>query len=489
MYQVPSTMYDVPSRDEKLLGRNSGKKNWGIDQTKCVWEFRVWGQFCLPSDSITHSRPKLFRMDFVRFARWHSGPEAAFSRGDACIQKIPTKPGATTVQTSKRNVMKNFCAVPLIKTLLRQFGIALVLFLCSCTKDDGQTPPANVDSPLALPSIYASAAAVVDSMGTGFNLGNTFDLGLQNTNPASIYPIIDLYANAGMQHIRIPVTWMDGFAGNTLADANGNINFSHPRFIQLKTVIDYAISKGLFVVLNAHHERWLYRDYKGAGQYDNAFSNLWKGIATHFRDYPHLLIFEVLNEPHGVFGDWSGGASPTSSAALALTRQINKTGYDAIRSTGGLNASRVVMVSVNGMGNHNQLDDVYPSRPVLPGGGSDRYLALHVHNYDPWAFCGQTGSNAAYPGSEAIASPMRSTSNHAKTLNVPLNFGEFGVGRDANPSERDSDIVREYYRTMRLTCLSEKMAPTVWDDRGWFGLIDSNGSRFLFDIVPSMMAP
>jgi aryl-phospho-beta-D-glucosidase BglC (GH1 family) len=201
-----------------------------------------------------------------------------------------------------------------------------------------------------------------------------------------------------------------------------------------------------------------------------------------------LLIFEVLNEPHGVFGDWNGGASPTSTTALALTRQINKVGYDAIRATGGLNTNRVIMVSTNGMGNHNQLDDVYPSIASLPGSGSDKYLSFHVHTYDPWAFCGQTGSNTSWPGSSSIANSLTTVSNYAKTLNVPVNYGEFGVGRDANASERNSNIVREYYRTMRLTCLNEKMAPTVWDDRGWFGLVNSDGNNFLHNIVPNMMA-
>jgi endoglucanase len=197
----------------------------------------------------------------------------------------------------------------------------------------------------------------------------------------------------------------------------------------------------------------------------------------------------VLNEPQGVFGDWNGGASPSSSTALALTRQINKVGYDAIRATGGLNTNRVVMVSTNGMGNHNQLDDVYPSIASLPGGGSDKYLSFHVHTYDPWAFCGQTGSNTSWPGSNSIANSIINVSNYAKTLNVPVNYGEFGVGRDANASERNSNIVREYYRTMRLTCLSEKISPTVWDDRGWFGLVNSTGNSFINNIVPNMMAP
>jgi endoglucanase len=371
------------------------------------------------------------------------------------------------------------------------FVFAILLFSCSAdpASETAPTPPVVTIPPPITQTTFVSAAEVIDFMGTGFNLGNTFDFNLQSTNPTSIYPIIDMYYNAGMRHIRVPVTWMDGFGGNHLADASGNINFSHARFIQLKAVIDYAINKKMFVVLNAHHEHWLNNNYDGTAQYNNAFANLWTGISTHFKDYSHLLIFEVLNEPHGVFGDWNGGASPSSSAALVLTRQINKVGYDAIRITGGLNANRVVMVSTNGMGNHTQLDDVYPSMASLPGGGSDGYLSFHVHTYDPWAFCGQTGCNASWPGSNSIANSLRTVSNYAKTLNVPINYGEFGVGRDANASERNSNIVREYYRTMRLTCLSEKMSPTVWDDRGWFGLVSQDGVSFVHNIVPTMMAP
>jgi len=384
--------------------------------------------------------------------------------------------------------MKNCKNLGICKNVFVTMIASMVLMSqFSCGKDSNPAPPTV--PPVTPPTTFVSAAAVIDSMGTGFNLGNTFDYALQSTTPASIYPIIDLYANAGMRHVRIPVTWMDGFGGNTLANASGSINFSHPRFVQLKAVIDYALNKKMFVVLNTHHEHWLNNNYNGTAQYNNAFSNLWTGIATHFKDYSHLLMFEVLNEPHGVFGDWSGGASPSSSAALALTRQINKVGYDAIRATAGLNTNRVVMVSANGMGNHNQLDDVYPSIASIPGSGSDRYLSFHVHTYDPWAFCGQTGSNASWPGSTSITNSLRTVSTYAKTLNVPVNYGEFGVGRDANAAERNSNIVREYYRTMRLTCLSEKMSPTVWDDRGWFGLVNSGGSSFIHNIVPSMMAP
>jgi endoglucanase len=35
-----------------------------------------------------------------------------------------------------------------------------------------------------------------------------------------------------------------------------------------------------------------------AGQKER-FLSQWNQIANHFEDYPHSLLFEVLNEPHG----------------------------------------------------------------------------------------------------------------------------------------------------------------------------------------------
>jgi endoglucanase len=329
-------------------------------------------------------------------------------------------------------------------------------------------------------------------MGTGFNLGNTFDVSSHSTQPVDIAPLIDLYVAAGMRHMRIPVTWTEGFSGDVLADATGSLHAAHPRLKQLEAVVDYALSRNLYVVMNTHHETWLYKTYDDTTAQNAVFTQLWSGIAARFAGRSSRLILEVLNEPQGVFGDWSGGASPGSAHALQLTRRINQVGHDAIRATGGSNATRVVMVGTNGMGNHLQLQAVYPTSAELPGSGSDAYLAAQVHTYDPWSFCGQDGSNSAWPGEEAIAAPVRTVAAHGRSLGLPLNYGEFGVGRNANASERDSDIVRSYYRTIKSTALAEGLAPTAWDDRGWFGLVAASGAGgFVFTdaIVPTMLEP
>jgi endoglucanase len=328
-------------------------------------------------------------------------------------------------------------------------------------------------------------------MGGGFNLGNTFESNINPTTPAVNKQIIDLYYEAGMRHVRIPATWMDGFSSN-LADAGGNLNTTHPRLLDLKEVVDYALAKKMYVVLNTHHEHWIKDNYDGTAAYDNKFGKLWNGIATFFKDYPKQLLFDVINEPEGTLGQWSGTGYPlpTVTQALEYTRKVNKVGYDAIRATGGNNTTRVIMVEPNGQGNQGMIEEVYPTKTSLPGGGTDAYLAIQVHTYDPWAFCGQTGANSAFPGNATIENGIKKVGLHATLLDVPVNYGEFGVGRQTNTGERNSDIVRGYYRIFKLTCKAQNMSFSAWDDRGWFGLIYKNGSVYAFsnNIVPTMMA-
>lgn len=326
-------------------------------------------------------------------------------------------------------------------------------------------------------------------MGTGFNLGNTFDLKIRPTETAEIEKVLRLYKQAGMGHVRIPITWMDGFDGDHLADEAGNLKQAHPRLKKLDAAIDKALGMGYVVVINTHHEHWLKKPYDGSDKFNKPFANLWKQIATRYEKKSTNLVFEVLNEPEGAMGDWSGSVKPFDPKAIQFTRLINEIGYKAIRSTGGANLTRVVMVGPNGQGNHSLLDEVYPTASLLPGGGKDRALIATVHTYDPWDFCGQDGQMAKKPTMDSVAESIKNTAAHAAKLGIPVNYGEFGVGRRERQAERNSDAVREYYRTVRKTTLALDMSNTAWDDAGWFGLVNRSDDgiyRFTFDIVPSM---
>ncbi len=334
-----------------------------------------------------------------------------------------------------------------------------------------------------------TAAEINRKMASGFNLGNTFDGNHNRTDFGSIKPLIDLYRSAGMTHIRIPVTWMEEFANN-LADSSGSLKKDHPRLKELEQTVDYCLEKGLVVMINAHHERWLKNKYDGSQSFKDRFNKLWTGIAEEFKNRSSNLIFEVLNEPEGNLGDWSHGLKPNDPLALSRTREVNQLGYAAIRRTGGSNATRIVVVAPNGQGNQSMFKQVYATRLDLPGEGKDPYLMVSVHTYDPWAFCGDNGKLTAQPPTESIRKPILDVAAHARRLGVPVNYGEFGVGRRERYDERNTDVVRNYYRTVRQTALSNGMSITPWDDRGWFGLVKPTVDgkfEFIFNIVPSMM--
>lgn len=392
------------------------------------------------------------------------------------------------------------------KAVGKSYHLVLIIFvmlMVSCSKTSNTPSPTPTPTPVptptqtVVPSINTNATnakEIILDMGTGFDLGNTFESNFPSTNPptfASVKPIIDLYYEAGMRHVRIPVTWVEGFPIN-IADANGNVNTSHPRLLELKAVVEYALSKKMYVEINAHHEHWLKNYYDGSATFDNKFKTLWTGIAIFFKDEPKQLLFDVLNEPEGKMGQWGGTGypKPTDATSIALTRQINKVGYDAIRATGGNNTTRIIMVEPNGQGNQGQIDDVFTTKENLPGGGTDAYLAIQVHTYDPWAFCGETGANSAFPGNDTFTAAIQKVAAQAAILDVPVNYGEFGVGRTSG-TERNTDLVRGYYKLIKQTCLAKKMSCTVWDDRGWFGLINTTGAAPVFTngIVPYMMAP
>ncbi|WP_415326827.1 glycoside hydrolase family 5 protein [Chryseobacterium sp. MMS23-Vi53] len=375
-----------------------------------------------------------------------------------------------------------------MKNILSIVGSLLIFSALSCTHVDkvefidGETRKTQNADPF-------SAQNVVLDMGQGFNLGNTFENGSNPTTFTSIKPIIDLYKNAGMKHVRIPTTWMDRFPDN-LADSNGNLNVNHPRFLELVAVIDYALSQNLYVILNTHHESWLKDHYDGSSAYDTKFSTLWTGIANYFKNYSKKLVFEVLNEPEGYLGELDGTGpfpDPTDPVALEYTRRVNLVGYNAIRATGGNNDKRIIMVGMNGQGNALYIANVYPNKASLPGSGNDDYLTLQVHTYTPWAFCGQTGSNAAFPGTASLEKGIQDVKTQSLKLNVPVHYGEFGVGRSINTAERNTDLVRGYYRTMAKTTLAQSMSYSVWDDRGWFALVNPAGTSFVYNIVPYML--
>lgn len=219
-------------------------------------------------------------------------------------------------------------------------------------------------------------------------------------------------------------------------------------------------------------------------------NKVWPQLAWHYKDRSNYIIYEVLNEPHGITNQLWGS--------------IQQQAIDAIRSK---DTKHTIIVGPSGFNSYNDL----ALMPVY----SDNNLIYTFHFYDPFMFTHQGASwstpsmvslsgvpfpynSATMPAcptdllgswvEQALKSyPVDGTVAKVKSLiDIAVNFknahnvnvfcGEFGVYIP------NSDTANRafWYKTIK-DYLGEKSIPwTTWDYKGSFGLF-KKGSQELFE--------
>lgn len=331
----------------------------------------------------------------------------------------------------------------------------------------GALPPCVIGAttPTTPTSLTAKAAAA--AMANGFNLGNTFERRQHPTTAASINATIDAYYNQGFRTLRLPVKWINaGFPDGDLASATGTVNRSHARLTALSAAIDYALGKGMYVVVNTHHDDWLFNATWNTNQL-TVHGNLWRGICDIYKDRDQRLFFEVMNEPHG-----------SVNANAEAVRAINQGAYDIIRKCGGKNATRVIIIDGQDWGSPASLGLTWPSVTQIPGGGNDPYVMGSIHYYSPMALTHAetaAGINTAWT-TAGIQADFQRVSTWANGK-LPIFVGEFGVNWDQYAHQINTNTIN-WYRTVASETRARGWAFTVWDDGGWFRVINRSTQAF-----------
>lgn len=142
---------------------------------------------------------------------------------------------------------------------------------------------------------------------------------------------------------------------------------------RVEVVVDQALSTGLWVVLNVHHDSWGWMDYSSGASIpviEAKFASLWTQIGTRFKCKSSKLIFEAVNEPTG----------STEEHAIELNK-LNDIFLTSINTVGGSNPQRVV--SLSGLNQDAtktsqwfKRGTLYPNQP----------WALQFHYYSPYDF-------------------------------------------------------------------------------------------------------
>jgi hypothetical protein len=315
-------------------------------------------------------------------------------------------------------------------------------------------------------------------MGRGLSLGQRFEASQHCCKPETVRPLLLAIKERGLGHVRIPVCWYPG---------DGSVcRLDDPEFMTcLDAAIEYALALGLYVMVNAHHERWLCDHFDGSDAMRGKWYSLWRNIATRYKEYSTKLFFHVLNEPKSAMGTFGQKPLPSDARAIELTRIANEVGYHAIRS---VSQNRLISISPNGMSSSLQLPQVYPTRDALPGRGSTGCLIMSFHCYSPWSLCGEDGSEGDYNISQLrsdvdkrVASINKWHASVGGDEACGINLGEFGIGRRTNHVSRNTDLVREFYRYWTRSALAQGWSATPWCDSAsssntWFFVMKfSNG--------------
>jgi endoglucanase len=329
--------------------------------------------------------------------------------------------------------------------------------------DSGASPDAAAD---AGGGAITAVVAATEMVG-GFNVGNTFDSDQHPRTPSSVNAMIDAYYDEGFRMVRIPVRWLDTDWGEgLLADDDGNLDRSHPRLADLESAIDHALGKGMYVVLNTHHEDWLF-DNAWSEDQRTVFAQLWSEICDVFKDRDYKLVLEVINEPHGTI--------VSNSAAV---QALNQTAYDIIRGCGGKNAERIIVIDGEDWGSPASLNATWSDVGEIPGGGDDPYVMGSIHYYSPLALTHADDADGIdTPWTPAaIQASFDAVADWAEGK-LPIYVGEFGANWNQYAHEIN-DNVTGWYAAVAAETRARGWAFAVWDDGGWFRVMDRDDQAF-----------
>ncbi len=272
--------------------------------------------------------------------------------------------------------------------------------------------------------VTAQTCRLVHALGRGINLGGMLEAPREGDWGVHADPAYLDLAAKHFQHVRVPVRWSNHAAAT--ADATLDETFAR----RVDGVVDGLLTRGAYVILNVHHYNQLMgnRLHRHEFEVDAAvvetrFLNIWRQLADRYKDRPHRLVFELLNEPSGRLD----GEPWNKLAAQALER---------VRQT---NPQRTVMIGPGYWNNVRELP-----RLRLP---QDRNLVMSFHSYEPDNFTHQGVTWRARPMPTGIRccddrqlQQMRRVFDTAiawnRTHGIPVHLGEFGAYREGDMSSR-----------------------------------------------------
>ena len=363
-----------------------------------------------------------------------------------------------------------------------------------------------------------TALQFAQSLGLGWNLGNNLDawggdgVAVETAwkNDLATQAAFDSVAQAGFSSVRIPITWLGHFGQAP------DYTINPERMERVAEVVGYAHNAGLKVIINIHHDghadgghadtyTWLRvqdaaKDEALNTQIKQQLAALWTQIANRFKDEGDWLIFETMNEIHdGNWGNESVMENPQDQ--YRVLNEWNQTALDAIRATGGQNATRYV-----GIPGYVTQPWLTTRTLVLPKDQVEGRLMVAVHSYDPWDYAGsgkysqwghtstvtnEQGTIMYQNGEQEYVAMLDNLYNTYIQQGIPVYFGEFAC---VHRSDALAEAYRLYYLEYVCKAMKDRQMVAFYWDNGYehnrdnpdtdddvFGLINHTTGQYILD--------
>lgn len=314
----------------------------------------------------------------------------------------------------------------------------------------------------------STATQLVGNITVGWNIGNTLEAPGGETgwgNPPITAAYVSAMKNLGFNAVRLPCAW------DFHVDNKATAHIDPAWLSRVHTVVQYCTSNNLYVLLNIHWDGgWLDCTATGA-RMDSIMAKqkaFWEQIATSMRDFDEHLMFASANEP-----------SPTNASQMNVLLSYHQAFVDAVRSTGGHNTYRVLVVQAP--------SDLIDNFPVDP---TPSRMAFEEHDYTPSQFT-ILGSDASWgkmfyywgAGHHSTIEPDRNATwgeesylmtyfdnMKAKFVDkgIPFLMGEYGAYRRSTPLDlpMHNDAVDYWITFNTKQALAHGMKPFFWDTGG-----------------------
>jgi endoglucanase len=339
--------------------------------------------------------------------------------------------------------------------------------------------------------------------GLGWNLGNQFD-GYYNGSwagekegypdetcwmpePQASYKAtqatFDGLKAKGFCSVRIPVSWL-----KMIGDAP-EYKINEAWINRVYEVVGYAHTAGLKVIINTHHDenhgvnntyQWL--DIKNAAnnaelnnQIKEKIKGAWTNIANKFKDCEDdWLLMEGFNELNDGGWGWSEDFRKNPQKQCNILNEWNQVFVDAVRATGGYNATRWL-----GVPSYCANPD-FTKYMTIPNDPAKK-VAVSVHCYDPSAFAlgetvdgkrvfnysdwGHTGDpSKKVSGSDEdyIKNKFATLYNNYVAKGIPVYVGEFGCC--LRTDSRSKAFIKYYLEYVVKAAKTYSLPCFLWDN-------------------------